>query len=140
MPFPIELKYIKETEEELGVEFPKIFKEKMQEENGGEFYAEGEWWFLFPFFDKSDKKRISRTCNHIILETKNAMKWNAFPKNSIAVGTNQSGDYLILREIETNKLSDEIYIWYHETREIIKVGKNINDYEEPEDYEDEDDF
>ncbi len=106
MPFPIELKYIKETEKELGIEFPKVFKEKMREENGGEFYAEEEWWFLFPFFDKSEKKRISRTCNHIILETKNAMKWNGFPKNSIAVGTNQSGDYLILREIEANKLSD----------------------------------
>ncbi len=136
MSFPIELKYIKEAEEELGVEFPKVFKEKMKEENGGEFYAERERWILFPFFDKSDKKRISRTCNHIILETKNAVKWNAFPKNSITIGTNQSGDYLILREIETNKLSDEIYIWYHETSEIIKVGKNINDYKEPEDCED----
>lgn len=136
MPFPIDLKYIKETEDESGVEFPKVFKEKMQEENGGEFFTEKVDWELFPFFDKSDKKRISRTCNHIILETENLKEWNNFPKNAFAIGKNGSGDLLVLIEKEPEKLSDEIYLWEHETGKIIKVGENINDYEEPEDYED----
>ncbi len=133
MPFPVELKYIKETEEELGVEFPKIFKEKMQEENGGEFLTEDEDWELFPFFDKSDKKRISRTCNHIILETKNAREWENFPEKAYAIGKNGCGDFLVLIEKEPNKLSDKIYVWEHETGKLIKVGEDINDYEEYDD-------
>ncbi len=106
MAFPIELKYIIETEKETGFEFPKVFKEKMLAENGGEFFAKDEWWFLFPFFDKSDKKRINRTCNHIVLETNNlkSKNWNKFPENTFAIGTNQSGDYLILKESEYKKL------------------------------------
>ncbi len=133
MPFPVELKYILEAEKELGYQFPEIFKEKMQKENGGEFFAEDEWWFLFPFFDKSSKKRISRTCNHIVLENKNLQKWESIPEKAVAIGTNQSGDYLILKEKCDKKLNDEIYVSYHDEIGIIKVGENINDYEEPED-------
>ena len=36
MPFPVDIKFIAETEHELGVEFPKSFKQKMMIENGGE--------------------------------------------------------------------------------------------------------
>lgn len=130
MPFPIELKYIIETEKEVGFEFPSIFKEKMQEENGGEFITENDDWELFPFFDKSDKKRISRTCNHIILETNQAKEWGNFPKNTFAIGKNGYGDLLVLIEKEPKKLGDEIYVWEHETGEVIKVGEDINDYDE----------
>nr|WP_286425265.1 SMI1/KNR4 family protein [Myroides marinus] len=72
MPFPIELKYIVKTEEELGVLFPDQFKTKMMQEKGGELTTKEDDWQVYPFFDRSDKKRISRTCNHIGLETKQA--------------------------------------------------------------------
>ena len=84
MPFPIEEKYITETESELNVKFPIEFKNRMIKLNGGELILEEFDFQLYPFFDKSNKKRISRTCNHIGLETKNARKWNNFPKNGIA--------------------------------------------------------
>ena len=35
MAFPIDVKYIIETEEHLGVEFPYEFKQKMINQNGG---------------------------------------------------------------------------------------------------------
>lgn len=133
MPFPIELKYIIEAEKEAGFKFPKIFKEKMQKENGGEYFAEDEDWFLFPFFDKSSTKRLSRTCNHILLETKKAKEWENFPKNAFVIGENQSGDFLILKEKEPKELGDEIYIWYHDNGEVIKVAQSINEFEEYED-------
>jgi hypothetical protein len=41
----------------------------MNTENGGEILTEEDEWQLFPIFDKTDKKRISRTANHIVLET-----------------------------------------------------------------------
>lgn len=129
MPFPIDIKFIIETEKEIGVSFPEIFKSKMVKENGGELATENDDWQLFPFFDKSDKKRISRTCNHIVLETKQAREWDKFPGNGIAIATNGSGDFLILIPTKESitKLSEEIYIWFHETGEIEKVAENINE-------------
>ncbi len=57
-------KYIKETEKELGVIFPPLYCAKMIKENGSEAGTEDEGWTLFPFFDKADNKRTSRTCFH----------------------------------------------------------------------------
>ena len=56
MPFPIEEKYIIETESELNVKFPTEFKIWMMKSNGGELITNE--FELYPFFDKSDKKRI----------------------------------------------------------------------------------
>ncbi|WP_297814486.1 SMI1/KNR4 family protein [uncultured Polaribacter sp.] len=87
MPFPIDEKYILETETELNVKFPSEFKNRMIKSNGGELVTDEFEFELYPFFDKSDRKRISRTCNHIGLETKNAREWNGFPENGIAIGS-----------------------------------------------------
>ena len=96
MPFPLDPKYIQETEDELGLLFPEKFKNKMGNENGGEIITDEDEWQLYPFFDKSDNKRISRTCNHIGLETKQAKEWDNFPPNAIAIATNGCGDHLVL--------------------------------------------
>lgn len=132
MPFPIDLKYINETEQELGLVFPDKFKSKMTKENGGELMTENDDWQLFPFFDKSDNKRISRTCNHIGLETKQAKEWNTFPTNGVAIASNGCGDHLVLLPTAENEkvLSDEIFIWLHETGQIEKVADNINELNE----------
>ena len=128
MAFPVDLKYIIETEEELGVSFPALFKEKMTAENGGEAITENDNWNLYPFFDKSDKKRISRTCNHIVLETKQAREWDNFPLNAIAIAGNGCGDYLILISLDNNKkLSEHIYLWHHETGDYEQVAENIKE-------------
>jgi hypothetical protein len=135
MPFPLDPIYIEETEKELGVIFPPLYKAKMIKENGGEAGTEEEGWLLFPFFDKSDNKRISRTSNHIILETKNAREWNNFPQSAVAIGENGCGDYLILQPVSENgnELSEIPYSWWHETGEIHAVGKSINDLLDPSD-------
>ena len=74
MAFPVEEKYILETESEFSVVFPAKFRDRMITMNGGELVSDDFEFELYPFIDKSDKKRISRTCNHIGLETKNAME------------------------------------------------------------------
>lgn len=129
MPYPLDIKYIIETEQELEMLFPDNFKIKMLKENGGELMTDDDSWQLFPFFDKSDNKRMSRTCNHIILETKQAKSWDNFPENGVAVASNGSGDFLILLLIKGNaqKLSDEIFIWFHETGEIEKIADKIDE-------------
>ena len=132
MPFPVDIKYIIETEQELGLVFPDSFKSKMTKENGGELMTEDDDWQLFPFFDKSDNKRISRTCNHIGLETKQAKEWESFPKNGVAIASNGCGDYLVLLPISENekKLSEEIYFWFHETGQLEKIAENIEELNE----------
>ncbi|WP_243472776.1 SMI1/KNR4 family protein [Winogradskyella sp. MH6] len=127
MPFPIDIKYIIETESELNVKFPTEFKNQMIKSNGGELLISDEFGFeLHPFFDKSDRKRISRTCNHIALETKNARKWSGFPDNGIAIGADGFGNQLILTHNGNGNLTDELYFWNHETRHIEKIAESIN--------------
>lgn len=51
MPFPLDEKYIFETEQELGILFPDNFKAKMIQENGGELMTEDDDWQFIPFFE-----------------------------------------------------------------------------------------
>lgn len=128
MPFPIEEKYILETESELNVVFPIEFKNRMIQLNGGELVIKKHEFELYPFFDKSDRKRISRTCNHIVLETKSAHEWTGFPKNSIAIGTDGFGNQIILSHNGNGILTDEIYFWNHEEGSIEKIAESINKF------------
>lgn len=127
MAFPLDEKYIKETETEFNVKFPSEFKNRMTKSNGGELLISDKFKFeLYPFFDKTDRKRISRTCNHIGLETKNAREWNGFPDNVIAIGADGYGNQLILTHNGNGNLTEELYFWNHETRQMEKIAESIN--------------
>jgi len=129
MPFPIDEKYIVETEQQLGIEFPESFKRKMCVENGGEFSTEEDDWQLHPFYDGSDNTRIKRTWASISYETKEARGQDNFPKEAIAIASNGCGDNLVLMPGKDNqtKLQDDIYLWLHETGETIKIADTIFD-------------
>jgi len=133
MPFPIDLKYIEETEKELGLTFPDSFKNKMRKENGGTLSTKEDDWQLFPFFDQADQKRMSRTSNHIVLETKQARNWGNFPVDGIAIASNGSADFLILLPTKENDklLGDEIFSWFHETGEVKEIAKSIEEITSP---------
>ena len=79
---------------------------------------------------KSDQKRISRTCNHIGLETKNARKWSGFPENGIAIGSDGFGNLIILTHNGDGILTDEIHFWNHEIRQAEKIAESINGLDE----------
>ncbi|WP_165750567.1 SMI1/KNR4 family protein [Cellulophaga sp. Z1A5H] len=130
MPFPIDEKYIKETESELNVEFPSEFKNRMIKSNGGELVTTEFEFELYPFFDKSDRKRISRTCNHIGLETKNAREWNGFPKTAIAIGSDGFGNLIVLTHNGNGILSDKVFFWNHENGELEKIAESISQLNE----------
>jgi len=127
MAFPLDEKYIKETETEFNVKFPSEFKNRMIKSNGGELLISDKFKFeLYPFLDKTDRKRISRTCNHIGLETKNAREWNGFPDNVIAIGADGYGNQLTLTHNGNGNLTEELYFWNHETRQMEKIAESIN--------------
>ena len=127
MPFPLDPKWISAMETEMGVKFPPLYKGKLLKENGGEVDADGDLWWLYPVFDQSDKKRISRTCNSIAKETAGDRGRPDFPVGGVSIGNNGSGDVLLLlpESPGADVLSDAIYWWNHETKQIIKVADDI---------------
>lgn len=129
MPFPITATEIAKTEAKLGVRFPDAFKLAMSEDNGGEIEAAEESWQLFPFLDTSDRKRLSRTCNDITMETKAAREWRGFPPSGFAIAQSACGDLLILLPSEGDPLhlDDTIHLWNHETGELSEVACSLVD-------------
>ena len=130
MPFPIDAKWIAQTEAKLGVHFPASFVTAMSFMNGGSVRTFVDEFELFPFLDSSDRKRIQRTCGSIDRETASARK-NAFgfPGIAIAIGANGGGDLLILMPMPDHPeiLQHSVYWWDHETGEIQSVAADFSD-------------
>ena len=101
----------------------------MIKNNGGELIINDFEFQLYPFLDKSDKKRISRTCNHIGLETKKAGQWQESPDNAVAIGNDGFGNHIILIHFGNGKLTETIYFWDHESGQIEVIAKNLSDKE-----------
>ena len=126
MPFPVDERFIVETEKKLGVRFPVSFRLKMMEENGGDVITDPDEWQLHPFFDTSDKTRIKRTCNDIVRETASARVWTGFPQTAVAIGSNGSGDQLILLPSQgTTALQEAVFWWDHETGTVHKIAEDF---------------
>lgn len=127
MPFPLDITCVKSTEAKLGVSFPLGFVARMLRDNGGEIQIEGEVWWLYPFLDRTDRRRLKRTCNDIMRETESAQKWPGFPSTAVAVAGNGSGDQLILlpRPEAPQRLQDAVFLWDHETGEVHKIADDF---------------
>ena len=130
MPFDVEQRFVEQTEVELGVKFPAAFVARMRASNGGEvvLVEEGdEWvWFLYPFFDDLDRRRLRRTCNDIVRETRSAREWSGFPQDGVAIANDGSGNQLLfLPHGETRVLRDEVFVWDHETSGVRRVADEL---------------
>ena len=121
MPFPIEEKYIKETEEKIGKIFPQWFRVKMMSENGGQAPAAGDYWDLYPFWNKANKKVMTRTADDIIRNTASAREYFGFPSDAIAFAHNGTGSFLVFIPENEVYLSSNVYLWDHETGELEGV-------------------
>ncbi len=129
MPFPVDLKWITQTEQKLGVRFPASFVTAMSRMNGGSVRTHVDVFELFPFLDASDRKRIQRTCGSIDRETMSARKgWHGFPPNAVAIGENGGGDLLILLPMpdQPDMLQHSVYWWDHETGEVEQVADDFS--------------
>lgn len=130
MPFPVEAKWITQTEEKLGVRFPASFVTAMSKMNGGTVRTRVDQFNLFPFLDASDRKRIQRTCGSIDRETNAARKDSfGFPPAAVAIGANGGGDLLVLIPVPDHPetLQHSVYWWDHETGEVELVANDFSD-------------
>jgi hypothetical protein len=123
MPFPVAEQFIATTERKLGVSFPPGFRAHMSSQNGGILSTDDGDWQLFPFFDPSDRKHLSRTCNDIVHETITAREWRDFPPEAIAIADNGSGDYLVFLPLpDSTMLQTRPFIWLHESGELVDTN------------------
>lgn len=110
MAFPVGEEAIERAEKQLGRPLPQALRARLMRENGGEAFSEGDDWQLHPVLDDRDRKRISRTANHLVRETELARReWPRFPSDAVAVAENGSGDIVILLPG-----SDDFIRWLHE--------------------------
>ena len=128
MPFPTTLEFIVEAENHLGVQLPESFRTHLLASNGGEVDVEDDTWQVYPVFDKSDRKHIARTANHIVYETKQARSWPGFPVQAVAIADNGSGDKLVFLPgaPDAKQLGSAVHLWDHETRETSVVAEDFN--------------
>jgi hypothetical protein len=128
MPFPITTAEIAKTEAKVGLTFPFCLTSRFSRNNGGEIKIAGEIWHLIPFLDTSDRKKLARTCNDIVRETKGMRDWRGFPQDAFVVARNGGGDYLIVRPESdgSTQLGETIYFWDHETGEHEPVAASLD--------------
>lgn len=128
MPFNLAEEQLVQTEQELGCSLPFEYREAMKLDNGGEVQTEEDDWELYPIRDSSDRKRISRTCNHIVSETKSCKGFGNFPENAVAIAGNGLGDQMVFLK-EKGRFLSEVYLWLHETGELEKLAASFGEIE-----------
>jgi hypothetical protein len=125
MPFDLAETFILAAERELGGSLPKSYRAALLRANGGELETESDDWEMYPIADTSDRKRLSRTANHIIKETQSCREWPRFPEGALAIAGNGSGDQLIFLK-DGASFSAAVYAWSHETGAIAKVADDFS--------------
>ena len=109
MPFPVDPQWITETERKLGV-------------------GTDVFW-LHPIMDRSDKKRIQRTCNSVCRETATLREFEYFQNELVAIGHNGCGDALVLKPMvdDPKTLKHTVYWWNHETSELHHAADDFSE-------------
>ena len=108
------------SSDELG-----LFLRSVLRENGGELATDEDDWQQYPIADTSDRKRLSRSANHILKETASCRGWARFPENAVAIAGNGAGDQLVLLR-QNGVFTPEVYAWLHELGELEKVADDFS--------------
>jgi hypothetical protein len=110
---------------QLGRRLPDTLRARLRRDDGGEIEVAGypgdnAIWFLHPVWDPGDRKRISRTANHVVRETREARETiGDLPAGAIVIADNGTGDLLlVLGE------GDDVVWWDHETGDVEPVSVN----------------
>jgi hypothetical protein len=128
VPFNLPEEQLTKTEEELGTTLPHAYREAMKLDNGGEASTEEDDWEIYPIRDTSDRKRISRTCNHIIYETEFCKGFGNFPDEALAIASNGLGDQMVFLK-ESGQFLNTVYLWLHETGELKPLAASFDEIE-----------
>lgn len=131
MAFDIPEEEVAVTEAQLGRKLPPIYSSIMVVNNGGTAFDDEDQWDIYPIKDTSDRKRQSRSCNHVLAETKSAQEWTGFPKDALAIGGNGFGDIMLLlpSQSDPSVFDDQVFAFWHETGEVKPLADNLSAFE-----------
>lgn len=121
MAFDLSEEWVIETEAQLGARLPAGYRAAMMRRNGGGIVLDDEDWELYPIRDASDRKRIARTCNDILSETRACREWRGFPPSALAIAGNGGGDQLLFLR-QDDGFGAAVHRWLHETGELVPVA------------------
>ncbi len=113
MPLNLSEEQLRATETEIGAKFPDSYREQMMRSNGGEINAGSDYWNLIPLRDTTDRKRLSRTANHVLVETKSLSGFPSWHENAIAIAENGTGDALVMFR-DGDQIKPRVFYWCHE--------------------------
>jgi hypothetical protein len=130
MPFDLQESFVVAAEQALGASLPSSYRQAMLRSNGGELEVDGDAWFQYPIADTSDRKRLSRTANHIILETRNCGAGPQFPEGALAIAGNGSGDHLVFLR-QGGVFGPAVFAWSHETGEVREIASDFAELQAP---------
>jgi SMI1 / KNR4 family (SUKH-1) len=128
MPFDLDERFIVTAEEKLGAKLPYSYRQAMMKGNGGAVRADGDVWHLYPILDTSDRKRLKRSCNDILYETRFMRGWRGWPENALAIASNGTSDRLVLLK-NGRHYDPTVYVWLHDTDELVTVAEVFSDLE-----------
>lgn len=74
-----------------------------------------------PFSTTATSGVFKRTFNDIVRETAESRKWHGFPADAVAIGSNGTGDLLILLPESVAAFGETLYAWQHDSGELIEV-------------------
>lgn len=117
MPFALDEMFVRRAEEQLGAALPDSYRRRMMAKNGGGLNRGADDWTLYPIRDSSDKKRLARTCNDILVETGSCAAWAGFPPHALAIAGNGDGDQLVLLR-SGGEYGPAVYRWSHASGEL----------------------
>ena len=126
MPFDLDERYVEEAEATLGARLPSAYRAAMMEKNGGEYEMDYRRWFFYPIFDQSDRKRMARTSNHIVSETRTSRTYDHFPNNALAIANDDEGNQLVLLP-SGDHFGDALYAWDHDTGQVVRIANDLSE-------------
>ena len=124
MPFDLAESFIIAAESVLGARLPSAYRKAMLRSNGGELRLDEDSWFQHPIADTSDRKRLARSANHILMETQACQRWPRFPRDAVAIASNGAGDQLVFVR-QGAEFQAAVYLWSHETGSLAKVANDF---------------
>lgn len=125
MPFDLSEEQLEATETEIGAKFSESYRQRMMQSNGGEVDAMSDYWNLIPLRDTSDRKRLSRTANHVLVETKSFSGFPSWHENAYAIAENGTDDALVMFR-EGDQIKPQVFYWCHEDGALELVAEDFS--------------
>lgn len=112
----VNLEYIKETEQQLGIQFPKQYIDLLCLTNKPEING----WQFYPIKDPTN---LRKTFDDVIKANENEIYKFEF----VFIAGDGTGNQLCFKN-QNSKLLDEVYVWDHETNELTYLAKKLRDF------------